>query len=92
MKNTFSVSLYKNGLLGGWIIVDEESMVYKTGKVTVSSKYRNLEMAYKDILSITEEKLLFLPIIAIKLKNNEEYKFLVFNKNRFLEIVNEKKG
>ena len=47
MKNTFSVSLCKNGLLGGWITIGEISMIYKTGKMTIPEKYRNLVIEYK---------------------------------------------
>lgn len=48
----FIVSLCKNGILGGGIVADLEKITYKTGKVTVPQKYRNLEMNYKDIVSI----------------------------------------
>ena len=87
MKNTFSVSLCKNGIIGGWIAVGEVSMVYKTGKVTIPEKYRNLVMEYKDVLSVTEGKMLFLPTVTVKMKNEEEYKFIVYNRKRFLEVL-----
>jgi len=92
MKNTFSVSLCRNGLLGGWIVVGEVSMVYKTGKVTIPEKYRNLVMEYKDIFSVTEGTLLFLPTVTVKMKNEEEYKFVVFNRKHFLEALSAKRG
>ena len=90
MKNTFSVSLCKNGLLGGWIVVEEESMTYRTGKLTIPEKYRNLEMKYQDIFSVTEGNMLFLPTVTVKMKNDEEYKFVVYSRKRFLEILNKK--
>ena len=40
----FIVSLCKNGILGGGIVADSEKVTYKTGKVTVPQKYRNLEI------------------------------------------------
>ena len=92
MKQTFSVSLCKNGILGGWIVMEDESMAYRTGKVTVPPKYRNLVMRYSDIVSVTEGTLLFLPTITVKMKDQEEYKFLVFNKNGFLETLNTKRN
>lgn len=91
MKNTFTVSLCKHGLLGGWIVIEEESMTYRTGKLTIPEKYRNLEMKYKDIFSVTEGKMLFLPTVSVKMKNDEEYKFVVYSKRRFLEILNKKR-
>ena len=91
MNNTFSVSLCKNGLLGGFITIGDVSMVYKTGKVTVPQKYRNLVMAYSDVVSVTEGWLLFLPTVTVKMKDEEEYKFVVFNMKRFMNVLNEKK-
>ena len=90
MKNTFSVSLCKNGLIGGWITIGEVSMVYKTGKVTIPQKYRNLVMEYKDVLSVEEGIVLFLPTVTVKMKNEEEYKFVVFNRKKFLDILKDK--
>lgn len=90
MKNTFSVSLCKNGLIGGWITIGEVSMVYKTGKVTIPVKYRNLVMEYKDVLSVDEDNMLFLPMVTVKMKNEEVYKFLVFNRKKFLETLKDK--
>lgn len=87
MKNTFSVSLCKNGILGGWIVLEEESMAYRTGKVTIPEKYRNLVMRYKDIFSVTEGSMLLLPTVTIRMKNDEEYKFVVFSRKRFLETL-----
>ena len=92
MKNTFSVSLCKNGILGGWIVMEEKSMTYRTGKVTIPEKYRNLVMRYQDILSVTEGMLLFLPTVIVKMKNDEEYKFIVFARKRFLEVLNQKRN
>ena len=92
MKQTFSVSLCKNGILGGWIVMEDESMAYRTGKVTIPPKYRNLVMRYSDIVSVTEGTLLLLPTVTVKMKDQEEYKFLVFNKNGFLETLNTKRN
>lgn len=90
MKNTFSVSLCKNGLIGGCIVIEENAMTYKTGKVIIPAKYRNLVMAYKDIFSVTEGSFLFLPTIMVKMKNEEEYKFLVYNRKKFLDMLKNK--
>ena len=91
MINTFTVSLCKNGILGGYIVADEEAITYKTGKLTIPEKYRNLKMKYKDILSVTEDSLLFMPTVSLRMKNDEEYKFIVFEKKRFLKMLIEKR-
>ncbi len=92
MKNTFMVSLCKNGLLGGYIVMEEEAMIYRTGKVTIPQKHRNLVMKYNDIKSLTKEKMLFMTTISVQMKNMEEYKFLVFNEKRFLEVLQAKRN
>lgn len=88
MKNYFIVSLCKNGILGGGIIVDADKITYKTGKLTVPEKYRNLELKYEDILSMKRGWLLVLPTVSFQMKNGEEYKFVVFAPERFVRVVN----
>ena len=88
MKNTFIVSLCKNGLLGGWIVMESESMTYRTGKVTIPPKYKNLEMKYKDILSVKSGIRFFLPTVSVQMKNDEEYRFVIFARKRFLNQLN----
>ncbi len=52
MKKVFAVSLCLNGILGGGIFADNEKIVYRTGKVTVAPRFRNLEMPLADIVSV----------------------------------------
>ena len=91
LKNTFMVSLCKNGILGGAMIVEEDAIVYRTGKLTIPEKYRNLKMKYQDIVSLTEGSFLFFPTVSVKMKDGVEYKFIVFSRKRFLNVVNEKR-
>ena len=78
MKKYFIVSLVKNGILGGGIVADSEAITYRTGKVTVPTAYRHLEMKYKDICSVTTGWLFIIPTVLIKMKNGEAFKFAVF--------------
>lgn len=39
MKSYFVCSLCHNGILGGGLIVDENTITYKTGKMDNSEKY-----------------------------------------------------
>ena len=66
-------------------------MIYKTGKRTIPEKYRNLVMEYNDVFSVTEGSLLFLSTVMVKMKNEEEYKFVVFKRKRFLETLDKKR-
>ena len=90
MKKYFVASLIKNGILGGGIFVDSDAVIYKTGKVTVSEKYRNLVMKYEDISEISKGNFLFMPTVSIKMKNGEEHKFIIFfGIERFMNLVKE---
>lgn len=93
MKKYFIVSFVKNGLLGGGIVADSEAITYHTGKVTVPKEYRHLEMKYKDISSVTAYRLFLLPMVLIKMKNGEEFKFAVFfNRKQFINLLNNRFG
>lgn len=86
----FIVSLCKNGILGGGIVADSEKVTYKTGKVTVPQKYRNLEMNYKDIVSMKQGWLFIFPTVSLKMNDGEEYKFIVFSRKRFVSLLRSK--
>ena len=92
MKRYFIVSLCHGGVLGGGIVADDESITYRTNKLTVSQKYRNLEMKYCDIQGFSRKWVLCFPIFSINMKSGETYKFLVFNPKRFSNLLNEKTG
>lgn len=89
MKRYFIVSLCKNGILGGGIVADSEAIIYYTGKVTIPDKYKKIEMKYKDIISMTVGWLFILPTVALKMNNGEEYKFVVFARKRFVNMLKE---
>lgn len=87
MKKYFIVSLCKNGILGGGIVANEESITYHTGKVTIPDKYKKIEMKYVDIKSLITDKLLLLPTVTVEMNYGEEYKFIVFARQRFLNLL-----
>ncbi len=89
MKRYFIVSLCRNGILGGGMVVDDDKVTYKTGKITVPNKFRNLEMRYEDITGISTGWLLLLPTVTIKMKDSEAYKFVVFARTKFIGVLKE---
>ncbi len=82
MNMPFACSIIYGGILGGWIYIGGDGLNYRTGKVTVSENIRNLKIPYDDIKEITWKTVLF-PVATVSLKNNEDYRFLIFNKKRF---------
>lgn len=88
MKKYFIVSLVKNGILGGGIVADQEAITYHTGKVTVPREYRQLVMKYDEIVEAVKGWLFILPMVLIKMKNGNEYKFVVFfSRKRLINTI-----
>lgn len=88
MKKYFTVSLVKNGILGGSIIADSEAITYHTGKLTISQEYRHLVIKYEDICEVTKGWLFILPTVTLKMRNGNEYKFVVFfSRKRFVNTL-----
>lgn len=84
-KKNFMCSLCHKGILGGWMIVDEKTLNYRTGKITVDSKYRNLVLNRDDILTVSWKWVVF-PKAVFEMKNGERYTFLIFNKHGFMKV------
>jgi hypothetical protein len=83
MKKSFMGSLIcHNGIVGGGIYIDDSSITYKTNKLTVDKKYKNLVLSLNEIRELTWKRIVF-PIAIIKMASGEQYKFIIFNKNRF---------
>jgi len=78
----FICSLCHNGILGGGLYLNAQSLTYKTNKLTVDKKYRNLVLPINEINNISWKWMLF-PIATIHMENKEQYKFIIFNKLRF---------
>lgn len=79
---TFVCSLCHNGILGGGLYLNRQSLTYKTNKLTVDRKYRNLVLPLQEINEISWKWIVF-PIATVYMKNGESYTFLLFNKKRF---------
>lgn len=87
MKRVYAASLCKNGLLGGSLYVDDEKIAFRTGKLTVPPRIRNLELHFKNVVGIRKEYILILPVTAISMKNGEEWKFFVLRRNDFVRMA-----
>jgi hypothetical protein len=78
----FVCSLCRNGILGGALFLDSQSLTYKTNKLTVDKKYRNFVLPLHEINEISWKWIIF-PVATVNMKNGEQYKFIIFNKPRF---------
>ena len=85
---SFICSLCRNGIIGGALYLDRASLTYKTNKLTVDKKYRNLVLPMSEIKEITWKWIVF-PVATVFMKNGEQYKFIIFNKSRFVKCFEE---
>ena len=88
MKKSFMCSLIcHNGIVGGALYLDENSVTYKTNKLTIDRAYRNLVLPLGEIAELTWKWVVF-PIATFRMKNGTEYKVMIFNKRRFNKHYN----
>lgn len=82
MKKAFMCSLCHKGLIGGGLYLEPETITFRTNKLTVDKKYRNLVLSMNEIKEITWKQILF-PIATFHMENGDDHKMLIFNKSRF---------
>lgn len=78
MKKLFICNLCDNGVLGGALHLDENSLTYKTNKLTVDKACRNLVLPLNEIAEIEWTRIVF-PVATFRMKSGEEHKFIIFN-------------
>lgn len=76
------------GILGGALYLEPNSVTYRTNKLTVDKKYRNLVLPLKEIKDIAWKWIVF-PIATFHMSNGEEYRIMIYNKARFVKCYNE---
>lgn len=83
MRKAFMCSLCHKGILGGGLYLDNQSVTYRTQKLTVDDQYRKLVLPLSDIKEITWKWVVF-PVATFWMKSGECYKIIIFNKWRFM--------
>ena len=83
MKKSFMCSLIcHNGIVGGALYLVENTLIYKTNKLTVDRVYRNLVLPLGEIAELTWKWVVF-PVATFHMTSGEKYKVMIFNKRRF---------
>lgn len=88
MRHAFMCSLCHHGILGGALYLDSQSLAYRTQKITVNEKYRNLVLPLDEIQDVTWKHIIF-PLATFHMKNGTAYQMLIFNKPRFMKHYQE---
>lgn len=87
VKNEFAAILCNKGLQGGELTVEPKVTMYRTGKVSEAIENRRIEIKGNDIARISKGWHLCLPIVSLEMKSGEQYKFVVFARNRFINLI-----
>ena len=88
MRKVFLCSLCHKGILGGGLYLEPQALTFRTNKLTVNEKYRNLVLPLEEIEEVTWKWVVF-PIATFHMKNGEMYKMIIFNKPRFCKWYEE---
>ena len=92
MRKSFMGSLVcPGGIIGGSISMDENAIIYKTNKLTVSAQYRNLVLPLREIRGLSWKWVLF-PVATLHMASGERHQFILFNKGRFQKHYEACKG
>lgn len=83
MKEAFFCSLFHQGLLGGGLYVTEDAVIYRTGKLTVSARLRDLTLPLARIQEVRWKGL----VATLHLADGETWRFLIFNRPRFARVL-----
>lgn len=67
MRKAFMCSLCHNGILGGGLYLDNQSITYRTQKLTVDEKYKNLVLPLDEIIKIRWKWVIF-PVATFQMK------------------------
>ena len=85
MQKSFLCSLiHRGGVIGGTLYMDDMSITYKTNKLAVEQRLKNLVLPLLEIQSLTWKRFIF-PIATFQMQNGERYSFILFNKRKFCQ-------
>lgn len=90
MKESFYASVCINGLHGGAAYLVDDGFCFRCQKLTIEREYKDLRIPYKNIESVLEGKrVLFIPTTVIETKDRKTYRFLIFNRRKFIRCIKE---
>ncbi|MDE6710428.1 MAG: hypothetical protein K2J76_08050 [Oscillospiraceae bacterium] len=90
MKKIFAVShVCRNGIIGGFMYVTPERLIYQNGKVSIPKELRNIEMPTSEISAAEQGKFLFLPTVTFKMRDGGEFKYIIYSCKKFFNTLNE---
>ncbi len=83
MRNAFTGSLCHNGIHGGGIYLDEQSVTFVCQKLMIEDEYKNIVLPLAEIERLVWKRRIF-PIAVFTMKDGRIYQFVIFHKSRFM--------
>lgn len=88
MKKNFYASACIDGLHGGAVYLVDKGFNFRCQKITIAEEYKNLFIPYENIKAVSEGKrVLFIPTTVIETSDGRKYRFLIFNRKRFVRSI-----
>lgn len=88
MKKAFYASICSNGAHGGALYTDKNGVLFRCQKLTVDSTLKNLSFCYEQIEKCEKKRsLVVFPAVTITLSDKSRYKFIIFNRKKFLDEI-----
>lgn len=89
MKDAFMASFFHEGILGGAIYLQRDKVRYRTDKLQLEPRYRDLEIPYNSIAEMKTGWALCFPTVTLVTKSGISYRFIVFHRRKFLSRLDE---
>ena len=88
MKKSFYASACIDGLHGGAAYLSDDGFCFRCQKSTIADEYKNLKIPYENIKTVCKGKrAFFIPTTVIETVYGKTYRFLIFNRNKFINII-----
>ena len=89
MKKIFAVShICRKGIIGGFMYVTPERLIYQNGKVSIAKELRNIEIPTNEIAAAETGRFLFLPTVTFKMRDGGEFKYIIYSCKTFFKTLN----
>ena len=87
-KESFYASICMHGLQGGTVYLVDHEFCFRCQKATMADEYKNLRIPYKNIKTVfAGKRTLFIPTTIIETHDGKTYRFLIFNRKRFISCI-----
>lgn len=92
MKESFYASACVYGLQGGAAYLLDNGFRFRCQKLTIADEYRDLQIPYENIKSVFAARwVLFIPTTVIETGDGKKYRFLIFNRKKFIRCMEEQR-